>query len=54
MAKTFQNLQKPSEDRVLVLETQFNDKWWKFDDFDWRIDDLKNQIDDLYYYNHSH
>jgi len=42
------------KDRVLVLETQFNDKWWKFDDFDWRIDEINNNINDLWGYTHGH
>ena len=42
------------KDRVLILETQFNDKWWKFDDFDYRIDDIRNQVDDLWSYTHGH
>ena len=42
------------KDRVLVLETQFNDKWWKFDDFDWRIDEINNTINDLWGYTHGH
>tara|TARA_R100000988_G_scaffold86079_1_gene48917 strand:+ start:2275 stop:2808 length:534 start_codon:yes stop_codon:yes gene_type:complete len=42
------------KDRVLIIETQFNDKWWKFDDFDWRIDDIRNQVDDLWSMTHGH
>lgn len=30
------------KDRVLVIETQWGDKWWKFDDYDNRLDWLEN------------
>ena len=30
------------KDRVLILETQWGEKWWKFDDFDNRLDWLES------------
>ena len=32
------------KDRVLVLETQWNDKWWKFDNYDDRLDYLESDV----------
>jgi hypothetical protein len=32
------------KDRVLVLETQWNDKWWKFDNYDDRLDYLESEV----------
>jgi hypothetical protein len=32
------------KDRVLILETQWNDKWWKFDNYDDRLDYLESDV----------